>query len=162
MANVITEPSALLKVIGKGKPNIAYCSNCGVSQLNVQWCRDQQYSWAINLSCLLCSTKWTICTLCSSLRVPLLRYAIGRHHRTKHPGNPQPPVNDVIETPGCGVSIQRTSPCSVGMDEVIVDCSTVLHLGGELSYIDFGNAGSNFFSIMKKQERNQAEVLRLL
>jgi hypothetical protein len=63
MSNIVTEPSQLAKVIGKGKSTIACCQNCGLSQLRVKWCPNEQYFWAINVSCLLCSNKWTICNV---------------------------------------------------------------------------------------------------
>ncbi len=139
MANVITEPSVLAKVIGKGKPNIAYCSSCGISQLNVQWCSHLHYSWAINLSCVLCSNKWTICTLCSSLRVQLIGYAVARHHRSKHAAVEK-------HTAGCGISsIQPASPQLFEVEEDMLDFNSVSYVGENYGYIDFGNGLSNFF-----------------
>ncbi len=115
MSNIVTEPSQLAKVIGKGKSTIACCQNCGLSQLRVKWCPNEQYFWAINVSCLLCSNKWTICNVCSSLRVQLTGYAVRRHHTLKHLKPAPFPVTDVncSQSTGCAVSVKPASPHGV-------------------------------------------------
>jgi len=147
MSNIVTEPSQLAKVIGKGKSTIACCQNCGLSQLRVKWCPNEQYFWAINVSCLLCSNKWTICNVCSSLRVQLTGYAVRRHHTSKHLKPAPFPVTDVncSQSTGCAVSVKPASPTVFETNDNMFDCSSVSGGVASCNYIDFGNDGSNFF-----------------
>jgi len=85
MANFIDDISAFSKIIGNAKANIACCSKCGLSKLNLKWTNNKRYFWAIDLQCISCSNKcWSVCILCSSGHAQLSDYSLEWHNKSKH------------------------------------------------------------------------------
>jgi hypothetical protein len=81
------------KIVGKAPWNVLYCHSCIPPVLpNVADIKPhEEFSWALNLRCFKCNSKWIICTICSNTRTGMTtKTQLYLHNHKKH--------NDHIES----------------------------------------------------------------
>ena len=75
------------KIVGKAPWNVLYCHSCIPPALpNVADIKPHdEFSWALNLRCFKCNSKWIICTICSNTRTGMTtKTQLYLHNHKKH------------------------------------------------------------------------------
>jgi len=84
-----TQVLELRRVTGCARWSLLYCPTCHPRQVASIFQPHDTYWWAVTLSCKKCSTSWTVCTECSSVRQHYTEWGqLYRHAtRNKHKAN---------------------------------------------------------------------------
>ena len=76
----------LKATVGSCSWNLMYCSTCPCTLASSAIKTMHDKPWCLKLSCFKCVSSWYVCSMCPSLRNPMIiNSQISRHQRKYHP-----------------------------------------------------------------------------